>query len=458
MIHLKKIKLGNFKCFSDETNLEFGKLTLLTGANSTGKSSLVYGVLGALQSPRFPYEFSANGRYINMGNFSEMVYAHDKTLPMTVGFTLAENDFILELTTTWSNNEISNQAVLMEYEAHSPSFEFIVRRQDNNEGNDYLLTLDNRPQDAQKRDFHRLELLMTDIYHTAELFKAFPNKENWIDDYLAGYKEHTSVNNILLKVSDSGVICPNNTKASVAFGLINRQIADMIRRYQDKMNFISSYRLPGERTYLEESLENGKILASGKGFVNQLLQWRENNRKNYEYLIEAMRSMEVLYDIEPKRIGSGQFKIGVTIHKDGPTALLTDVGFGISQLLPVIVGDIELGDESTLIAAQPEIHLHPNAQANFADYLIEQLKRGKNYIVETHSEYLINRLRLAIVKGMLKEEDIRVYYLSQKCDVSKIYPIGFNRSGQILGAPKDFFETYMLDVMDIAMEAVGDEA
>ena len=237
MIHLKKIKLGNFKCFSDETNLEFGKLTLLTGANSTGKSSLVYGVLGALQSPRFPYEFSANGRYINMGNFSEMVYAHDKTLPMTVGFTLAENDFILELTTTWSNNEISNQAVLMEYEAHSPSFEFIVRRQDNNEGNDYLLTLDNRPQDAQKRDFHRLELLMTDIYHTAELFKAFPNKENWIDDYLAGYKEHTSVNNILLKVSDSGVICPNNTKASVAFGLINRQIADMIRRYQDKMNF-----------------------------------------------------------------------------------------------------------------------------------------------------------------------------------------------------------------------------
>lgn len=80
MIHLKKIKLGNFKCFSDETNLEFGKLTLLTGANSTGKSSLVYGVLGALQSPRFPYEFSANGRYINLGNFSEMVYAHDKTL------------------------------------------------------------------------------------------------------------------------------------------------------------------------------------------------------------------------------------------------------------------------------------------------------------------------------------------------------------------------------------------
>ena len=100
MIQLKHIRLGNFKCFSDEQNLEIGKLTLLTGANSTGKSSLVYGVLGALQSPRFPYVFSANGRYVNMGNFSEMVFSHNKNLPMTVGFTLEENEISIEIKTT----------------------------------------------------------------------------------------------------------------------------------------------------------------------------------------------------------------------------------------------------------------------------------------------------------------------------------------------------------------------
>ncbi len=456
MIQLKHIRLGNFKCFSQEQNLELGRLTLLTGANSTGKSSLVYGVLGALQSPRFPYEFSANGRYINMGNFSEMVYAHDRTLPMTIGFTLVENDVPVEITTTWTNSDVSNQAVLRQYEAHSHHFDVKVSRK--GEDAEYLLTMDYRPRERQNRDIHGLELLMTDIYRTAELFKSFHKAENVAEDFMAGYKEQTTVHEIPLQIYENGVICPDSMKASVAFGLVNRQIIDLIRRYHDKMNFVSSYRLPGERTYLEESLANGKIHASGKGFVNQLLQWRENNRTYYESLIQAMRSMGVLYDIEPERIGSGQFKIGVTIHKDGPTALLTDVGFGISQLLPVIVGDIELGEESTLFAAQPEIHLHPNAQANYADYLVRQLTETKNYVVETHSEYLLNRLRLAIVKGLLKEDDLRVYYLSQERDASQLHQIRFTRSGQILGAPKDFFETYMLDVMDIAMEAVSDEA
>jgi predicted ATPase len=458
MIQLKHIKLGNFKCFSNELDLELGKLTLLTGANSTGKSSLMYGVLGALQSPRFPYEFSANGRYVNMGNFSEMVFDHEKTLPMTIGFTLVENNTPIEIKTIWINSDVSEQAILKEYEAHSLGFDFSVRRKEGGENTDFLLSMDYRPQNGQNHDIHGLELLLTDIYRTAELFKIFQKGDNLADEFMAGYKDQTTVNDVLLKVGDSGVICPDNLKATVAFGLVNRKIIDLTRRYQEKMNFISSYRLPGERTYLEESLENGKIHTSGKGFVNQLLQWRENNRQYYESLIDVMRSMGILYDIEPERIGSGQFKIGVTIRKDGPTALLTDVGFGISQLLPVIVGDIELGNESTFFAAQPEIHLHPNAQASYADYLIGQIKQDKNYVVETHSEYLLNRIRLAIVKGNLKEEDIRVYYLSQERNDSKIHPIRFTRGGQIIGAPKDFFETYMIDVMDIAMEAIDNEA
>lgn len=458
MIRLKNIRLGNFKCFSEEVELEFGKITMLTGANSTGKSSLIYSILGALQSPRFPYEYSANGRYVNMGNFSEIVYRHNKSLPMTVGFTLSENDYDVGIKTTWVNSDVSEQPFLKEYKAHSDNYDFLVKRNENSDGTDFLLTMDYRPDGAIAKTAHGLELFMTDVYRVAELFKSFHKEDDISNDFMAGYKERTTVNDISLKLDENRVICPDNLRATVAFGLINRQIIDLISRYQNKMNFISSYRLPGERTYLEESLENGKIHASGKGFVNQLLLWRESNRKYYETLKESMRSMGVLYDIEPERIGSGQFKVGVTVHKDGPSALLTDVGFGVSQLLPVVVGDIELGEESTLFTAQPEIHLHPNAQANYADHLIGQLEKKKNYVVETHSEYLLNRIRLAIVKGKLQEEDIRVYYLSQEKDASKLYTVRFTKSGQIIGAPQEFFDTYMLDVMDIAMEAVENEA
>lgn len=457
MIQLSKIKISNFKCFSGEVNLELGKLTLLTGANSTGKSSLMYSVLGALQSPQFPFNYSANGRFVNMGSFSEMVYGHDVSLPMGISFTLDEDDIPITVDTVWTNNEDNEQIVLSKYEAHSNTFDFSIRPKEDGDGTEYLLSLDYRPHHNLARKDHSFDMMLSDLYRVAEIYKNSGKGEDVTKELFAGYEQRTTVEDVLLKVVDKAVSCGENVRATVAFGVVHRLIMDRIKRYKDKMNFISSYRLPGERTYLEESLENGKIHASGKGFVNELLVWREKNRKNYESLISAMRSMGVLYDLEPERIGSGQFKIGVTVHKDGPTALLTDVGFGISQLLPVIVGDIELGDGSTLFTAQPEIHLHPNAQANYADYLVSQLEK-KNYVVETHSEYLLNRIRLAIVKGAINENDVRVYYMSQEKDATKVHPIRFTKNGQILGAPKGFFETYMLDVMDIAMEAVGNEA
>jgi len=458
MIQLKHIKLRNFKCFSNELSLELGRLTLLTGANSTGKSSLMYGVLGALQSPRFPFEYSANGRYVNMGNFSEMVFGHNKTLPIGISFSLLEDGKIIDIDTTWTYGEVNELPILEKYEAHSEEFDIIIKPKEDGITSEYLLSIDYRPNKNLTRNSQIIESIMSNISRIVELYKEAHQGEDITNDILAGYQQHTILKNILLKDDGHIISCPNSVQATIAYSMVQHKIRDIIKRYQNKMNFISSYRLPGERSYLEESLENGKIHASGKGFVNQLLHWRESDRHNYESLISAMRSMGVLYDIEPERIGSGQFKIGVTVHKDGPTALLTDVGFGISQLLPVIVGDIELGEDSTLFTAQPEIHLHPNAQANYADYLIRQLDNKKNYVVETHSEYLLNRIRLAIVKGKLNEDDIRVYYLSQERDSSRLYNVRFTKSGQIVGAPDDFFETYMIDVMDIAMEAVENEA
>ena len=75
-------------------------------------------------------------------------------------------------------------------------------------------------------------------------------------------------------------------------------------------------------------------------------------------------------------------------------------------------------------------------------------------MIETHSECLMNRLRLLIVKGDLQPEDIRVYYISQGNEANAvIHHIQFTSDGRIIGAPTDFFETYMMDIMNIAMES-----
>jgi len=98
--------------------------------------------------------------------------------------------------------------------------------------------------------------------------------------------------------------------------------------------------------------------------------------------------------------------------------------------------------------------LHPSIQASFADYLIEQIKStNKTYIIETHSEYLLNRIRLAIVKGDIPENDIKSYYFRNNGEEVESFKLLFTPDGQIKNAPDDFFTTYMIDVMDIAINA-----
>ena len=98
---------------------------------------------------------------------------------------------------------------------------------------------------------------------------------------------------------------------------------------------------------------------------------------------------------------------------------------------------MQLGEKSTLLIAQPEIHLHPKVQAQFGDYLVTRVKEDKkNYVIETHSEYLMNRLRLAVVKGEIQEKDIAVFYLENDGKKAKKYELVFNKNGQIKGAPK----------------------
>ena len=164
--------------------------------------------------------------------------------------------------------------------------------------------------------------------------------------------------------------------------------------------------------------------------------------------------MDLLYWLTIRRLRGGRFEPRVAVHRGGPWSSLLDIGFGISQFLPILVADLQLGKNSTLFVAQPEIHLHPSVQASVADYFINRaVKSNKRYIIETHSEYLLNRIRSAIVKGRIEKKDIAVYYFENTTEGSLTYEIQFTKKGQILNAPKGFFDTYMMDVVDIALNS-----
>ena len=122
---LQKVTIENFKCFQSKTEIDFGKLTLLTGANSSGKSSVMYSILGTIQSGEFPFHFSTNGKYVNMGDYNEIVYNHDKKLQIKLDFVF-NNGTIHNIETIWKENPQNHLPHLLELKAITDYFENMI--------------------------------------------------------------------------------------------------------------------------------------------------------------------------------------------------------------------------------------------------------------------------------------------------------------------------------------------
>jgi predicted ATPase len=99
---------------------------------------------------------------------------------------------------------------------------------------------------------------------------------------------------------------------------------------------------------------------------------------------------------------------------DGSVARpLTDVGFGISQILPILVRGLTLEDNGLLVVEQPEAQLHPKPQAGLADFFCSMVKCKKNVLVETHSEVFFHQLRLLAAMDAKLANSIAVYFIDE---------------------------------------------
>ncbi|MFN7266533.1 MAG: AAA family ATPase, partial [Bacteroidota bacterium] len=147
--------------------------------------------------------------------------------------------------------------------------------------------------------------------------------------------------------------------------------------------------------------------------------------------------------------------------KGAPEVLITDVGFGISQVLPVLVQCFYVPANSTILFEQPEIHLHPSVQAYLADVFIEAIHahedskpRHTQLIIESHSEHLIRRLQRKIAEEELKLEDVAIYFVDQKKGVSTIEALEIDEFGNILNWPDNFFGDDLEDLTAMALKGI----
>lgn len=181
------------------------------------------------------------------------------------------------------------------------------------------------------------------------------------------------------------------------------------------------------------SRERGETISLGRGIKSPTLEG---------YVAEWLKKLGLIHSFDVKRLAKGSklYEVHVKKSHSSPDVLITDVGFGVSQILPVIVLCFYVPEYSTIILEQPEIHLHPAVQAGLADVLIEAAKNWNiQIILESHSEHLLRRLQRRIAEDDVKPEQLALYFCDHDGTQSLLQPLQLNAQGNISNWPNNFF-------------------
>lgn len=166
----------------------------------------------------------------------------------------------------------------------------------------------------------------------------------------------------------------------------------------------------------------------------------------HDDLVDFGQESGLFSDIKVRSHGkqmSDPFQLQVKV-RSGSYANIVDVGYGVSQSLPILV-DVRSERQCVFLLQQPEVHLHPRAQAGLAELFVESFRRSRNrFLIETHSDYIVDRVRILVRRQIIKPSDVSILYFEPRGNSVKIHNIRVDRDGNINGAPdgyRDFFIT-----------------
>lgn len=160
-------------------------------------------------------------------------------------------------------------------------------------------------------------------------------------------------------------------------------------------------------------------------------------------VVDWLKYLAVAENVQSRDRGKFGHELKVNVTGSAGSYDLTHVGVGVSQVLPILVASLLADADTTLIFEQPELHLHPRVQTLLADFFLSMTQLGKQCIVETHSEYLINRIRFRTAAARESNPWVaatKVYFVERPEGGSVFREVKINEYGAVVDWPSGFFD------------------
>jgi predicted ATPase len=368
---ITSLHLLNFKPFANQS-LEFKKLTLFSGLNSTGKSSVMQSLLLLRQSYQqglLPEKgLALNGYFVNIGTARDALFEGAKE--DLIGFGIV-----------WENN---NKA----------TWRFKYDREVD------VLNIDSEPVSSEVYKSN----LFGNNFHYLQAERLGPRPFNEMSDY---------------QVRQLGQL-----------GIKGEYAAHFLAINGEKI--IPNSSLSHPEVKLKTQRQKELSTAKSMDLIDQVEAWMGEISPGTRLKIDAKSDVDLM---------SFQYSYG-----DSNPYRATNVGFGISYTLPIIVAALASTPGTIILIENPEAHLHPKGQVKMGELLALAASGGVQVVIETHSDHVLNGIRLAVHGGKLDPKDVQLHYFQRQNKegqaVTEVISPKIDRNGRIDRWPDGFFDEW----------------
>ena len=396
------LHVGNFRGLSEQQEIEIRPITLFIGANSSGKSSCIHALACLAQTLKLPnntrpISLDDEFAYVHLGRFIEVIHSKSYSDSISLGINLPEADY-----TVFSGDQMHAQIVKGEVSARY-TFGCTKRTQDT-----FLraATVDIGDQSySAKKTLKGYEV----THQNSKISRIGALKSGFIFDDLTTFRPEDA----------------ENWKSIYNFFPLS-QAQTAIQEHLRSTIYLGPFRQAPIRRYPTRGANPIEVGAQGEATItllaNEIVQ--SQSRPHLSQISTWLAQLGLATKISVSRVGgSDLFDVSLTL-KDGKKFPIADLGYGLSQVLPVLTQCSFAAPGSTLLFEQPELHLHSLAARPLAKVFIETAKsKNIRIVAETHSSDLFGQFVREIREKTLPLEDFIAYRVARKNDRSVLTKI-----------------------------------